>query len=86
MIDAGLEEEARGFYPIRALDALQTIGYREWWPYFEGECDRTVAIEKIKQASRQYARRQLTWNRRLEGLHVGSPDPEVILNHLNSIT
>lgn len=86
MVAAGLEEEARSFYPYRKLDALQTIGYREWWPYFEDECDRDTAIQKIKQASRQYARRQLTWNRRLEGLHLDSPDPETILNYLNNVS
>jgi tRNA dimethylallyltransferase len=84
MVASGLEEEARELYPLRSLDALQTIGYREWWPYFEGVCNRDAAIEKIKQASRQYARRQLTWNRRLEGLHINSPDPTAILTHLNS--
>ncbi len=84
MVTAGLEDEARSFYPERHLDALQTIGYREWWPYFEDACDRTSAIEKIKQATRQYARRQLTWNRRLEGLHLPSPDVEAILTHLKN--
>ena len=67
MLAAGLEEEARPLYPQRHLDALQTIGYREWWPYIEGEYDRARAVELIKQATRNYARRQTTWNRKLPG-------------------
>lgn len=63
MIEKGLEEEARLLYPHHALNALQTVGYKEWWPYFEGEYDKSNAIEKIKQHTRNYAKRQLTWFR-----------------------
>jgi len=82
MIHSGLEEEARSFFAHRDLDALQTIGYREWWPYFEGNCSREDAIAKLKQASRQYARRQLTWNRRLEGLRLVTPQADAVLTYL----
>jgi tRNA dimethylallyltransferase len=61
MVEAGLEEEARGLYDSRELNALQTVGYSEWWPYFEGEYSREKAIELIKQHSRNYAKRQITW-------------------------
>lgn len=61
MIEAGLEEEARGLYSMRELNALQTVGYTEWWPFFEGEYSREKAIELIKQHSRNYAKRQITW-------------------------
>lgn len=61
MIEQGLEEEARSLYPLRHLNALQTVGYSEWWPYFEGEVDKSYVIEKIKQHSRNYAKRQITW-------------------------
>ncbi|MFM6983355.1 MAG: tRNA (adenosine(37)-N6)-dimethylallyltransferase MiaA [Chitinophagaceae bacterium] len=61
MIEAGLEEEARGLYSMRELNALQTVGYSEWWPFFEGEYSREKAIELIKQHSRNYAKRQITW-------------------------
>lgn len=61
MIDQGLEEEARAMYPHRHLNALQTVGYKEWWPYFEGEYNRETAIDKIKQHTRNYAKRQITW-------------------------
>lgn len=85
MLEAGLEQEARSFFDLRHLDALQTIGYREWWPFFEGKSERTATIEKIKQASRQYARRQLTWNRRLEGIRLETPDAEVVLSQLTTV-
>ena len=61
MAVAGLEAEARALYPLRHLNALQTVGYSEWWPYFEGQTDRASVIEKIKQHTRNYAKRQLTW-------------------------
>lgn len=63
MLEHGLENEARQFYEFRTLNALHTVGYKEWWPYFEGEYSRETAIEKIKQHSRNYAKRQLTWFR-----------------------
>lgn len=61
MVEAGLEAEAKALYELRHLNALQTVGYSEWWPYFEGEYDRKIAIDKIKQHSRNYAKRQITW-------------------------
>jgi len=61
MVAEGLEEEARTLYPYRALPVLQTVGYREWWPYFDGEYSRDRAIELVKQNSRRYAKRQVTW-------------------------
>ena len=67
MISAGLEEEARGLKEHQGLVSLQTVGYREWWPYFNDEydIDRTVAL--IQQYSRRYAKRQLTYFKRFEG-------------------
>jgi len=49
---------------MRHLNALHTVGYREIFDCMEGKCSRTEAIEKIKQHSRNYAKRQLTWWRR----------------------
>lgn len=74
MVERGLEAEARALYAHRALDALQTIGYREWWPYIEGEESRAGAIEAIQRATRRYARRQATWNRKLPGTRLAAPD------------
>jgi len=64
MIDQGLEEEARAFYPLKHLNALQTVGYSEWFSYFDGSIDREEAIRLIKRNTRRFAKRQLTWLRR----------------------
>jgi tRNA dimethylallyltransferase len=63
MVEAGLEDEANKLSAFRHLDALQTVGYSEWWPYFDGMIKKTKVIEKIKQHSRNYAKRQMTWMR-----------------------
>ena len=64
MVEAGLEEEARKVYQLRRLNALNTVGYREWFAFFDGEITREKAIELIKRNSRRYARKQLTWFRK----------------------
>lgn len=69
MIDAGLEEEARAVYSLRHLNSLQTVGYRELFRYFDSEWSREEAINMIRQNSRHYAKRQLTWWRRDEEIH-----------------
>lgn len=61
MIDAGLEEEARSLLALKGLNALNCVGYRELFDYFEGKTDRLKAIELIKRNSRRYAKRQMTW-------------------------
>lgn len=63
MIDAGLETEARNLYHLKHLNALNTVGYRELFAYFDGEITREKAIELVKRNSRRYARKQLTWFR-----------------------
>lgn len=64
MIAAGLEEEARALMPYRHLPALHTVGYEEWFAFFEGKINRQQTIEKIKQHTRNYAKRQETWFRK----------------------
>lgn len=64
MIEAGLEEEARSLLPYRDRPALRTVGYEEWFDFFDGKIDREEAISKIKQHSRNYAKRQATWFRK----------------------
>lgn len=61
MMADGMEEEARRLYPLRHLNALNTVGYKELFDYFDGNCTLDFAIDKIKQHSRNYARKQLTW-------------------------
>lgn len=69
MVAEGLEEEARGLYPQRHLNALQTVGYQEWFDYFDGKISREEAIGLIKRNSRRYAKRQQTWFRRDHEIH-----------------
>lgn len=64
MVRDGLVEEARALAVYRHLPALQTVGYRELFDYFDGECSLDQAVEEIKKNSRHYAKRQLTWFRR----------------------
>jgi tRNA dimethylallyltransferase len=64
MIAEGLEAEAREMFPFRHLNALQTVGYQEFFDYFDGTISRDEAIDKIKQHTRNYAKRQTTWFRK----------------------
>ncbi|MEM9836234.1 MAG: tRNA (adenosine(37)-N6)-dimethylallyltransferase MiaA [Bacteroidota bacterium] len=61
MMEAGLLDEAKALYPYRHLPVLQTVGYQEFWPFFEGEYNLERAVELIKRNSRRYAKRQITW-------------------------
>jgi tRNA dimethylallyltransferase len=64
MMTAGLLEEAQQLYPHRHLKPLQTVGYQELFDYFDGLHSLERALELIKQNSRRYAKRQLTWFRK----------------------
>ena len=61
MMEQGLLEEARSLYPMRHLNALNTVGYKELFAYFDGNCTLKEAIEQIKIHTHQYAKRQITW-------------------------
>ena len=67
MIIKGLLAEAKKLFPNKDLNALQTVGYRELFRYFEGEISLEFAIEEIKKNTRRFAKRQLTWFKRNEG-------------------
>jgi tRNA dimethylallyltransferase len=64
MMDEGLEAEARSLLPYRDLPALQTVGYREMFDYFDGKQDLETTVRLIQRNTRHYAKRQLTWWRR----------------------
>lgn len=64
MLADGLEAEARALYSCRSLNALQTVGYKELFDFFDGKTTLEEAVERIKRNSRRYAKRQLTWFRR----------------------
>ena len=61
MIKSGLVEEARSLYPCKNLNSLNTVGYKELFRYFDGEYSLEEAVEKIKQNTRIYSRKQMTW-------------------------
>lgn len=69
MISSGLLEEAGRFYPQRHLNALNTVGYKELFKYLDGEWTLDFAIEKIKQSTRIYSRKQITWFKRDKEIH-----------------
>lgn len=64
MMEQGLLEEAKALYPHKTLNALQTVGYRELFNYFDGTWELDFAISEIKKNTRRFAKRQLTWFRR----------------------
>lgn len=64
MMEQGLLEEAKALYPKRHLNALNTLGYKELFAYFDGQCTLKDAVEQIKIHTRQYAKRQMTWLRK----------------------
>ncbi|RYY40502.1 MAG: tRNA (adenosine(37)-N6)-dimethylallyltransferase MiaA [Chitinophagaceae bacterium] len=66
MMEAGLEAEARALYPLRQMNALQTVGYRELFEHFDGKISLEQAVKDIQTNTRQYAKRQLTWFRKDE--------------------
>ena len=74
MVAAGLEEEARNLLPNAHLQTLNTVGYKEWFAHFRGELTRDEAINLIKQNTRRFAKRQLTWFRRYENAIWVNPD------------
>lgn len=85
MVAEGLEAEVRSLLPYRALNSLQTVGYKEFFAHFDGTMGREQAIELIKQHSRNYAKRQLTWLRRDAGWTWMEPaDHEAQIAHVRS--
>lgn len=69
MMVQGLLEEAKLYYPQRNLNSLNTVGYKELFNYLSGEWSLDFAVEKIKQSTRIYSRKQMTWFRRDKDIH-----------------
>jgi tRNA dimethylallyltransferase len=69
MMADGLEEEVLALKDHFHLNALQTVGYKEWLEYFDGSIDRNKLVENIQQHSRNYAKRQITWFKRDARVH-----------------
>jgi tRNA dimethylallyltransferase len=74
MVEAGLLTEVEQLLPFRDLNALNTVGYKELFPYFDGTISLEAAIENIKTHSRRYAKRQMTWFRKDASIRWFHPD------------
>ncbi|MEO5943292.1 MAG: tRNA (adenosine(37)-N6)-dimethylallyltransferase MiaA [Ferruginibacter sp.] len=80
MVANGVIEEAKELLPYKNLNALQTVGYRELFDYFEDKIPLDEAISLIKQNTRHYAKRQETWFKKEEGMHFCTPSLNGILS------
>ena len=67
MLRNGLLKEAESLYPYKHLNALQTVGYKELFDYFDGKMTLVKAVEEIKKNTRHYAKRQMTWFKKYIG-------------------
>lgn len=87
MMSEGLLEEAEALYPNKELNALQTVGYRELFSYFDGEFKLDFAIEEIKKNTRRFSKRQLTWFKRNENTKWFdfALDRSEIISYINSL-
>ncbi len=82
MLDAGLLDEVRALNSFAALNALQTVGYKELFSFLHGETDFATAVNAIKQNTRHYAKRQLTWLRKDAAYHWLPPAAEPVTEYL----
>ena len=84
MMQEGLLEEAKSVYPFKHLNSLNTVGYKEIFNYLDGEWSLDFAIEKIKQNSRIYSRKQMTWFKRNPNIQWFHPEQkQEIMNYIN---
>lgn len=87
MMEKGLEKEAYAMYPRKGLNALNTVGYKEMFAYFDGLIARDEAIRQIQSNTRRYMRKQLTWFKKDTSIKWFSPDNvEDILNYIDKNT
>lgn len=74
MVELGLEKEARSMYPQRTLNALNTVGYKEMFQYFDHQCDFDEAVRRIQSNTRRYCRKQQTWFKKDTEIHWFNPE------------
>ncbi len=83
MVNEGLEDEARRMYPLRELNALNTVGYKEMFAYFDGTIPFEEAVRQIQSNTRRYMRKQLTWFKKDPEITWFSPDQfKEIISHI----
>lgn len=86
MMADGLLEEVKELYPLRRLKNLQTVGYSELFHYIDAQMSLSEAIEKIKQHTRNYAKRQMTWFRKDKEIHWLSADDKDMIKKILAVT
>ncbi len=87
MIKSGLIEEVKELLPYKQNNALKTVGYKELFEYLDGKCSLETAIDKIKQHTRNYAKRQLTWFKNQDEYEEFSPeDRNKIIGYIDVVT
>ena len=85
MMNEGLLNEAKNLFSLKDLNALQTVGYRELFDFFEEKITLDFAIEEIKKNTRRFAKRQMTWFKKDETVNWFSPfDQENIINFISN--
>ncbi|TKC07056.1 tRNA (adenosine(37)-N6)-dimethylallyltransferase MiaA [Pedobacter frigoris] len=86
MMEAGLLDEVRGLSSFRSYNALNTVGYSELFDYLDGESTLQEAVDKIKQNTRRFAKRQLTWFRKDDSITWFEPNQtNAVINHIHKI-
>lgn len=84
MMEQGLEQEARNVYPSKGLNALNTVGYKELFDYFDGNIPLEEAVRQIQSNTRRYMRKQLTWFKKDEEIQWFHPDNiKEIINYID---
>ncbi|MGB1218110.1 MAG: tRNA (adenosine(37)-N6)-dimethylallyltransferase MiaA [Saprospiraceae bacterium] len=73
MLEAGLMEEVKKLHPFKNLKSLQTVGYQEFFSYLDNEYDFEEAIRLVKRNSRRYAKRQITWFKKMDDVQYFHP-------------
>jgi tRNA dimethylallyltransferase len=85
MVERGLFEEVKGLIDYRHLNTLNTVGYSEIFEYLDGNLSKEAAIDKIKQNTRRFAKRQLTWFKKSEDINwFDSLELSTILDFLDA--
>ena len=81
----GLEKEARKCYPLKGLNSLNTVGYKELFDYFDQTISKEEAIRRIQSNTRRYMRKQLTWFKKDPDIHWFHPDDITeIINYIDN--
>lgn len=86
MVSQGMEDEARSVYHLRHLNSLNTIGFKEWFAYFDGKMDKATTIARIAKNTRVYAKKQLTWLARQNDIIYLAPvdASSTLVNYINN--